>query len=472
MFARLLISVGILASMSACIIVKETGPTEETGPRTTPPTETEDDDLDDDGYGADDCDDSNAAINPGAVEACDDLDNDCDKQIDEDDQVPWYMDADGDGYGDAATEVMDCASPGSGYIDASGDCDDTNGDINGGGTEVCNGADDDCDGETDEPDAADAGYVDADGDGQGDPAMRMCGGVKNDTDCNDADPTVYTGAAELCDGMQNDCAAKGWKSDDGRVTWFGASGTVDVTEDYAAGVDGSPAFVELAEPGTLRFCDGVYYAMTTALGDGTIVESLNGAETTWLSGGSVEQVLLLNAAGGTFDVSGVTITEGYACFGAAISNYQQDRCLHNDGDMATIAEGVTVSLHDAVIMGNEDDFSAVRIGGMSTLDMVDVEVYDNVGSGVYLDQSWGTCTGDKKTSAGSWLNTNWGVQLVTEGDLYTYASASCDYGTDALKTDNGRSDIQLTNPQGNRSSVYGDDATFVCTVDATTRTCG
>lgn len=42
--------------------------------------------------------------------------------------------------------------------------------------------------------------IDADGDGHADQALGACG-----DDCNDDDPTVYTGAAELCDGVDNDC---------------------------------------------------------------------------------------------------------------------------------------------------------------------------------------------------------------------------------------------------------------------------
>ncbi|HAD12429.1 MAG TPA: hypothetical protein DCF33_08315, partial [Saprospirales bacterium] len=44
-----------------------------------------------------DCDDNNAAINPGAQEVCDGVDNDCDGQVDEGVKTTYYADADGDG---------------------------------------------------------------------------------------------------------------------------------------------------------------------------------------------------------------------------------------------------------------------------------------------------------------------------------------------------------------------------------------
>ena len=49
-----------------------------------------------------DCDDSNDFVNPTADEYCDEVDNDCDDQVDEEDAVDqsvFYLDEDGDGSG-------------------------------------------------------------------------------------------------------------------------------------------------------------------------------------------------------------------------------------------------------------------------------------------------------------------------------------------------------------------------------------
>ena len=67
-----------------------------------------------------------------------------------------------------------------------------------------NGVDDDCDGHTDCTDTeccSDAACSGSDADG--DHFAAVC-------DCNDANPTVYPGATQLCDGINNNCSAPGW----------------------------------------------------------------------------------------------------------------------------------------------------------------------------------------------------------------------------------------------------------------------
>ncbi len=96
---------------------------------------------------ADDCDDTQPSVFPGAEEYCDTLDNDCDDSVDEEAYTGfWYADADGDSYGDPAVTSNECLAP-SGYVGNSDDCDDDNASVNPAATEVCeDGIDNDCDG--------------------------------------------------------------------------------------------------------------------------------------------------------------------------------------------------------------------------------------------------------------------------------------------------------------------------------------
>ena len=92
-------------------------------------------DADNDGYYNNagcpplDCDDSDAQVNPDANEVCGNgKDDDCDGVVDNVGDttlfVMWYADADGDGYGNAASSVSACAQP-AGYVGNDDDCDDT-----------------------------------------------------------------------------------------------------------------------------------------------------------------------------------------------------------------------------------------------------------------------------------------------------------------------------------------------------------
>ena len=173
-------------------------------------------DSDGDGYNAsDDCDMDSAANYPGADEYCDSVDNDCDGSVDESDALDatdYYLDADGDGYGDSSSTQPGCSQP-TGYVLDASDCDDSDTNTYPGANEYCDTVDNDCDGTVDEPNALDASiwFTDADGDGYGDSgsSQSACtqpsGAVADDTDCDDGDSKAYPGADEYCDGVDNDC---------------------------------------------------------------------------------------------------------------------------------------------------------------------------------------------------------------------------------------------------------------------------
>ncbi|GDX79774.1 hypothetical protein LBMAG42_15850 [Deltaproteobacteria bacterium] len=180
-----------------------------------------------------DCDDLDAYTSPAANEAPDDLeDNDCDGEIDEldDDTVGNDDDADGcsesggdcggdqdcndadpnvgpymtevynqidddcDGQIDESTEGHD--DDGDGWTELHGDCDDAETLVGLEAEEVVDGRDNDCDGIVDEGGPAYDDDADTFKDVESDPLLN---------DCDDQDPWVFVAAREYCDGYDNDC---------------------------------------------------------------------------------------------------------------------------------------------------------------------------------------------------------------------------------------------------------------------------
>ena len=160
-----------------------------------------------------DCDDTTADVSPVQVERCNAVDDDCDGTTDVGavDATTWYVDADDDGYGAPGDTVSACAAP-AGYVASPADCDDTDGGIHPGAPEDCAAADRDCDGDP-TLGATDPStwYADGDGDGYGDAAVSACEApdasyLAVGGDCDDADPAVYPGAPDWCDGVDDDCS--------------------------------------------------------------------------------------------------------------------------------------------------------------------------------------------------------------------------------------------------------------------------
>ncbi len=132
-------------------------------------------DKDGDGFDptSGDCDDTDPYINPDMVERCDGIDQDCDGEVDEGAMNVYYLDNDGDGYGSASYQVEACSQP-TGYASNDADCDDTDASVKPSAAEVCDGLDNNCNGEVDEG-LASSWYVDADEDGYGDSQLTQQG---------------------------------------------------------------------------------------------------------------------------------------------------------------------------------------------------------------------------------------------------------------------------------------------------------
>jgi len=96
-----------------------------------------------------DCNDQDSMFNPNIAEVCDGLDNNCSGVVDDNlDVFSYYLDSDGDGFGDPAMSLDTClANAPIGYVTDSTDCDDANMLINSDAVDIANnGIDEDCDG--------------------------------------------------------------------------------------------------------------------------------------------------------------------------------------------------------------------------------------------------------------------------------------------------------------------------------------
>jgi hypothetical protein len=159
-----------------------------------------------------DCNDADAENNPDASEICNELDDNCNIEIDEGLTInTFYMDGDGDTFGDPIIFINSCLDLITGYVFDSTDCDDSNNLIYPGATEICNYLDDDCDGFIDDNLLYTWLYADADGDNYGNAlvdtlaCLSIPGYIPDSTDCDDTDPNIYPGAEELLNGVDDDC---------------------------------------------------------------------------------------------------------------------------------------------------------------------------------------------------------------------------------------------------------------------------
>ncbi len=205
-----------------------------------------------------DCNDANVSISPMAEELCDGIDNDCNASTTDGlGTTSYFIDADGDTYGNPNITVVSCSAPAgyvsdntdcddsnaalyiintyfsdsdedsfgdaeapheacfltAGYVMNAQDCDDANAAVNQNATEICNQIDDDCDGLVNDGLTSVDYHFDGDGDGYGSGvAVLSCAPitnyVQNSADCNDSDAAINPNATEICGNtVDEDCNA-------------------------------------------------------------------------------------------------------------------------------------------------------------------------------------------------------------------------------------------------------------------------
>lgn len=383
-----------------------------------------------------DCNDTNAAIKPGATElAADGVDQDCNGG------ELCFLDEDEDGYRPNATATvasvdMDCTDVHEAVSsDPTTDCNDNDAAIHPGATEVTGDeVDQDCDG-------AELCYLDDDNDGYRPNASGTIASADTDcadtkeavgtdptTDCNDASASVNPGATEVTgDGIDQDCDAVDScytdTDNDGYGTSVVIAGlTLSCTTDAnrASTADDCDDTDIYVRPGAAELCDGKANNCTTkaswtlASENGTVSSEVAGVwtnvkaafiappyampatGTVWVCPGTY--VTRITSAGtatlasraGTLAAAATTILDGNSAGSVmqVTAGAPLIRGLTLTGGTGTSASGTLrggavyvtggdLSVEDSIFIGN----TAARGGAIDTTSASDISVIDSVFGG-------------------------------------------------------------------------------------------
>jgi formylglycine-generating enzyme required for sulfatase activity len=420
-----------------------------------------DPDKDGDGYPvATDCDDTRALTYPGAFEACNGVDDDCDGSTDE-----GFANADGDASADCVDSDDDndgvpddgdlsgvagdhgcvgddlvpcddnCALvPNPGQIDldldGQGDACDTDDDgdnipdltdncpraanpaqidrdLDGQG-DVCD-ADDDNDGILDDGDGdgvngntpctggavaacddncavvPNPSQADLDGDGKGDACDGDLDGDgdPNETDCDDYNPAVKRGAAEVCDGVDNDCDSKTDAADAAELL----ANDLQACEIQLGVCVGATKRAALCQNGNWATCDTVAYTTNNGAYQALAEFSCDALDND-CNGVTDEDFSVLTADGKTLTGIGKACGTGACAGGSTV-------CLDDDSGIRCSSE---VAIAGEVCNAADDDCDG-KTDAADDLDLLAADGRD-------CENQAGVCAGSRKPASrcvgGSW----------------------------------------------------------------------
>jgi hypothetical protein len=209
-------------------------------------------------------------------------------------------------------------------------------------------------------------------------------GVSSDLDCDDTDPTVYPGAAELCDGLDNDCNGRLDVEED--LDGDGISDCEDYCPVYA--LFGATGDGRMSDPiGTLqqaidaagvsgcnevRAYQGTYYENVDWHGWPVNAESLSGPENTVIDGQALDSVVAFETAEGEDSrIYGFTIQNGGGGEGPGVRIRYASPTIEGNiitENVATaanwLAGGIRVYEGDPVIIDNAITNNDAGYGGV------------------------------------------------------------------------------------------------------------
>ncbi len=352
-----------------------------------------------------DCDDTDFSINPGSAEICDNVDNNCDSIVDESgalDETIWYLDQDGDGYGDQNDAgTLSCAHPADTTSDNS-DCDDSNEAINPGAVEYCDGNDNDCDG-------AEEGIVSLE---------------------------KTTGA---------------WSS---------------LTSTWAAGDLGSPVSVTLDQSGTVWVCPGSYYVTIEASASWLVIRSPDGQDYAVLSGGGASRVIhssgdltlenLDIVDGTTSEFGGVLYSSGILMIKNSLIG---GGSAYKGGNL--YCNGCSLTVDTVTFQGGHAEYGGGIYNYHGNFDAIALTLSDNsaIDGGGYFGKSDNTTIQSSTISGNGAISSGGGVYL--SGSTFTMSDTTIEgnevgsYGAGASLYDGSTYTMSSSNIQGNIAGLIG-----------------
>ena len=355
-------------------------------------------DADGDSWAAcEECNDSDASINPDATElAADGVDQNCDGA------EVCYVDADSDGYRNTDTSLtvdsddMDCDDDGEGSAtETADDCDDDTATTNPGASEVWyDGVDADC--------ASDSDY-DADGDG-------FDSSDYSGDDCDDTSASVNTSATDTAqNGIDEDC--------DGEDAPYAVS-------DLSAG---DLIITELIyDPSAVNDANGEWFEIKNVSGGTVDLDGLyiydDGSDSMTISGTLTvadEDYVVFGIDGDSTANGGVTVDYEYSGF--SLSNTEDELYLADSSSKTTV--------FDSIAWDEDDDHWAAAMGDGSAIgeslnldsDHTDADENDHVGH-------W--CIGTTTMSGGDIgtpgaANDSCGYTYTFDSDISSILNSSC-----------------------------------------------
>lgn len=316
-----------------------------------------------------DCNDANSQINPGITEIINGIDDNCNGQVDDLTLLTFYLDADGDGFGDITQVVTDYSQP-SGYVSVAGDCNDASAAIHPGVNEICNGVDDNCSGSIDEG-VKITFYADADGDSYGNSAISLpacstpTGYVADNSDCNDANAAIRPYATEICNGVDDNCSGV---ADEGvKTTYYIDSdgdgyGNLKVTtlactapSGYVSNNTDCNDANAAVRPGATELCNSVDDNCNGQIDDGVVSSTVTPSGTVNTCSGSNVSLLANTGSGLTYQWK----KNGNNISGATLSSYSATSA-------ATYTVVVTKSTCSATSTGTTLNVITVPAPGINT----------------------------------------------------------------------------------------------------------